>query len=248
MAMTDEELLLQMNILATKTDSATNPNMPFKTNATLNKGLNPEFFSGQYTKIVNAINQLATGNANTSTLATDVANKVNEVLLDVSSTSGATVWENVKVLSKENTVIQIIEKIVSGNMQQQILNLKADDIGKFLMVSENEDGDLITTSAEIADLITTLQAADIVYDNPERPEFSNVQSALDYILNNEGSFGGGSNTPAGPIDWVDIQNKPALATGMSIKESQLCLTSEDDTLSSIDLVTDEDIDTIFEAL
>lgn len=248
MAMTDEELLLQMNILATKTDSATNPNMPFKTNATLNKGLNPEFFSGQYTKIVNAINQLAIGNTNTSNLATDVANKVNEVLLDVSSTNGARIWENVKILSEENTIIEIIEKVVSGNMQQQILNLKADDIGKFLMISENEDGDLITTSAEIADLITTLQADDIVYDNPERPEFPNVQSALDYILNNEGSFGGGSNTPAGPIDWVDIQNKPALATGMSITESQLCLTSEDDTLSSIELVSDEDIDTIFETL
>ena len=248
MALTEEELLLQMNILATKTDSATNPNMPFKTNATLNKGLNPDLFSGNYTKVVNALNQVATDAGTATTTATNVLNKVNEIMLDTATTEGAAVWENVKNITGEDTVIEGIEKIVSGNMQQQILNLKADDIGKFLMVNENEDGELITTSAEITDLITTLQAADIVYDNPERPEFPNVQSALDYILNNEGSFGGGSNTPAGPIDWVDIQNKPALATGMSIKESQLCLTSEDDTLSSIDLVTDEDIDTIFEAL
>ena len=57
MAMTDEELLLQMNILTTATEN--NENMKYRANAALNKGLNPEFFTGNNTKIVNAINKLA---------------------------------------------------------------------------------------------------------------------------------------------------------------------------------------------
>ena len=56
MALTEEELKQQANVLATKTED--NPNMPYKANATLNKGLNPDYYSGQYTKIVNALNKL----------------------------------------------------------------------------------------------------------------------------------------------------------------------------------------------
>mgnify|MGYP003296124153 CR=1 FL=1 len=46
MALTTEELLLQMQILTEKTDESTNPNMIYKKSKALNKGLNPEYYSG----------------------------------------------------------------------------------------------------------------------------------------------------------------------------------------------------------
>ena len=91
MAMTDEELMLQMNILASKISD--NPNMPIKSNAMLNKGLNPEFFSGNYTKVVNALNQLAVNADIANTNANLVADKVNELLLDTSNFENQAIWE-----------------------------------------------------------------------------------------------------------------------------------------------------------
>jgi hypothetical protein len=247
MALTEEQLLLQMDILASKTDEATNPNMAYKKNATLNKGLNPSFFTGNNTKIVNALNSVAANAEIATATATDVLNKVNDIMLDTATSAGAAVWENVKAITGEDTVLEGIEKIVSGNMQKQILNLNADDIGKFLMVSEDEDGELTTVAMKIADLAAVIKADDITYENPERPEFRSVQSALDYILNNEGNFGGGS-VELGPIDWNDIENKPAIAAGLSLENDKLCLNSNDDILSSVDIVTDNDIDTIIGTL
>lgn len=248
MALTEEELLLQMNILATKTDSATNPNMPFKTNATLNKGLNPDLFSGNYTKVVNALNKVATDAGTATTTATNVLNKVNEIMLDTATTEGAAVWENVKNITGEDTVIEGIEKIVSGNMQKQILNLNAEDIGKFLMVSEDQDGELTTVAMKIADLAAVITAEDITYSNDERPEFKSVQSVLDYILNNEGNFGGGGSVEMGPVNWSDIQNKPVIVTNINLTDNKLCLNSEEDMVSSVDIVTDEDIESIISTL
>lgn len=249
MAMTDEELLLQMNILATKTDSATNPNMAFKSNATLNKGLNPAYFSGQYTKVVNALNQLAASSEVATNTATNVLNKVNELLLDTDATTGAIVWENVKTLMGKSTIIEGIEQILSGNLQDKILNISVDDIGKVLIVDKDSEGRLITSTIEVAGLGEAVKSEDVVYSNPDRPEFANVQSALDYILNNEGSFGGGSGS-SGPVEinWDEILGKPAIPTGLSLTETQLCLNSEEENMSAVDLVTDQDIDSIIQTL
>lgn len=249
MAMTDEELLLQMNILATKTDSTTNPNMPYKTNATLNKGLNPTYFSGNYTKIVNALNQLAVASNRSESLVTDVSNKMNEILLDTSSTEGSATWENVKTLMGKPTVLEGIEQILSGNLQDKILNISIDDVGKVLIVDKDSEGRLITSTIEIAGLGEAVKAEEVVYSNPDRPEFTTVQSAVDYILNNEGNFGGGSGSSEPvEINWDDILGKPAIPTGLSLTETQLCLNSEEENMSAVDLMTDQDIDLIIQAL
>ena len=56
MALTDQEKVLQAGILAEKTDTTTNPNMVYSTAGAANKGLNPAYFTGNNTKIVNAMN------------------------------------------------------------------------------------------------------------------------------------------------------------------------------------------------
>ena len=115
MAMSDEELLLQMNILASKTED--NPNMVYKANATLNKGLNPEYFTGNNTKIVNAINHLAETSVKISDLSEAVADKVNELLLDTSSDANKAIWDNVKELMEMDTIIEGIQRILEGKQQ-----------------------------------------------------------------------------------------------------------------------------------
>ena len=71
--MTDEQLMLQLEILTSKTDQ--NPNMVYKANAALNKALNPSFFSGNATTIGNAINDLAVKTDQSIVTAKTVAQK-----------------------------------------------------------------------------------------------------------------------------------------------------------------------------
>ena len=78
MALSEDVLKLQLDILASKTSD--NPDMVFKKNATLNKGLNPDYFSGQHTKIVNALNQLADSSNKANTAVTSFMDKMNNIL------------------------------------------------------------------------------------------------------------------------------------------------------------------------
>lgn len=250
MALTTEELLLQMNILATKTDEATNPNMPYKTNATLNKGLNPEFFTGNYTKIVNALNQLATKSKNNEITATLVANKVNSILLDTDVADNAAIWANVQNLMGQPTIIQGLQDILEGKKVDKVLGVTADDIGKVLSVDQNDEGDLIIKAVEMVaggGDVAELFATDVKYDNPNRPEFSNVGSVLDYLLANQGVNDGEGNIVVNAI-WEDIVNKPAVGTALKLEEDMLCLELDDGNMSTVELMTDNDIDALINEL
>ena len=44
---------VQYDVLTFKLDSTTNPKLVYKTTPNVNKGLNPKFFSGTNTKLVN---------------------------------------------------------------------------------------------------------------------------------------------------------------------------------------------------
>lgn len=250
MALTDEQLVLQADILASKTDSNTNPKMAYKTNATLNKGLNPEFFSGNYTKIVNALNQLASNANAVSDAANAVTNKVNSILLDTSAYANQIIWENVQALMDKPTIIEGLQHMLQGNRQEQLLNLKSDDVGKFLSVVTDEDGYLRTKAVEIGEINGGGKIAieDIEYINDNRPEFSNVKQVIDYLLENEGNFTGGSSAPS-KVYWDDILNKPVMPNKIIITDSQLILQSEnDEDISTVDLVTNEEIDFIISQL
>lgn len=248
MALTAEQLVLQMDILASKTDEATNPNMAFKSNATLNKGLNPAYFSGNYTKIVNALNKLAATDETVTKLAQDTASLMNSILLDTTTPTNAETWNTVKSLMGKDTIIEGIQEILTGNRQQQILNISSDDIGKVLAIAKNEKGEIITKAVEIAGIGEAIKAEDIVYHNPDRPEFSNVSDALTYILNNEGNNSGGGNGGndiIASLDWENITNKPKIPTKLVMTETQLCMQTEEENLSAVELLTDSDIDLIF---
>jgi hypothetical protein len=227
MAMTDEELLLQMNILTTATEN--NENMKYRANAALNKGLNPEFFTGNNTKIVNAINLLAETSVTVADLSEAVANKVNEILMDTSSNANRVIWENVKELMEMDTIIEGIQRILEGKQQDKILGITPDDIGKILSVSQAEDGEMMVKAID-----NILNPGQMEYTIEEYPEVQTVENALDKLFELQ-------NNKIDEVTWDMIMNKPAIPTGLELTNEALVMNDDDGEMSSVPLMTDEDI-------
>ena len=234
MAMTDEELRLQMNILTSKIED--NPNMPYKANGSLNKGLNPEFFTGNNTKIVNAINWLAENSVKVSELSEAVADKVNEVLLDISLDANKAIWDNVKELMEMDTIIEGIQRILDGKQQDKILGITPDDIGKILSVSQAEDGEMMVKAID-----NILNAGQMEYTHEEHPEVQTVENALDKLFEMQG-------TGISEVTWDMIMNKPEIPTGLELTNDSLVMKSDDGEMSSVPLMSDEDVNTLISGL
>lgn len=252
--MTDEELMLQMNILVSKISD--NPNMPFKSNAVLNKGLNPEFFSGNYTKVVNALNQLAAEAKDVKTNAIKVADKVNELLLDTSNTENQAIWEQLKVAMGQPTIIQGLVDLYEGKQVGKILglgDLSTEDAGKVLSIDKDEDGNIIFKAVSHVAEIPEVKATDIAYANNFNDEITNVKNALDFVIDSiaNGNIGdGGSGVPSTPskVTWEMIENKPTvIADNMSLSSSHLELKDGDTVVSSVPLLSDGEVDVLLES-
>lgn len=106
MALTDQEKVLQAGILAEKTDEATNPNMTYSSMVTSNKGLNPAYFTGNNTKIVNAINSTYKQAQMAMATVTSFGDKINGVLLDTGSTAGLAKLEQLRTDMGYQTLIE----------------------------------------------------------------------------------------------------------------------------------------------
>jgi hypothetical protein len=237
--MTDEELMLQLEILTSKTES--NPNMVYKANAALNKALNPSFFSGNATKIVNAINDLAVKTDQSIVIAKAVAQKVNDILLDVDTADNAAIWENVKELMGKETIIEGIEEILKGNRVDNILGISSADYGKVLSVDVNNEGRAIVNAVNVGDIIN---AYSIGYMNYSYPSLSNVSDALDYILNNMENGGGYDGGYDEQIFWDMIIGRPFVPDNLNIEDGKLQLREGSRPISEIPLATEEDIEAI----
>ena len=106
MALTDEEKVLQAGILAEKTDTATNPNMTYSSMVTNNKGLNPAYFTGHNTKIVNAINTSYKQAQSAANAVTVFGSKINGILLDTSTPNGIAKLEQLRTDMGHQTLIE----------------------------------------------------------------------------------------------------------------------------------------------
>ena len=234
MAMSEEDLKRQLDILTTRTSD--NPDMIYKANAALNKGLNPDYFTGNNTKIVNAINWLAENNVQTSELSEVVANKVNELLLDTSSDVNKVIWDNVKELMEMDTIIEGIQRILEGKQQDKILGITPDDIGKILSVAQAEDGEMMVKAID-----NILNAGQMEYTHEEHPEISTVEGALDKLF---GMQGQGINE----VTWDMIMNKPEVPTGLELTNESLVMKSEHGEMSEVPLMSDKDVNMLINDL
>ena len=240
MALSEDQIRQQINVLTQKTSE--NTEMVYKANAILNKALNPEFFSGNSTKIVNAINELALANSANEEALVAIANKVNSLLLDTSNDSNNIVWEEVKSLSGQDTVIEVINSILKGKNQAQILNFDIDDNGKVLTIATDENGQVTTLAQKIDEIIS---ADKIAYSNNQAPDVTNIKDAIDYLIARQGE--GGETTTPEYVEWNDIQNKPDFGSSLYLDTECLVLRNEyGDVISTVELITDSEIDELLE--
>ena len=252
MAMTDEELLLQMNILTSKTSD--NPNMTYKTNAILNKGLNPDYFSGQYTKIVNALNQLAGNTEMAISTSNNVANKVNEILLDTSNEDNQAIWNNVQSLMGQPTIIEGIQDLLEGKLEAKVLGVTAEDINKILVVDVDANNNPIIKAVEQISSGGNISSLDeLEYSNRYVSSITNAKEALDYVINEivngdfEGGLGGGIQI--GEITWDMIDDRPEyVADNLSLTDTHLQLKDGDSVISTVPITSDNDIDEVMAEL
>lgn len=114
--LTSEELIQQAKMLTTKTDSSTNPNMTFSTILTRNTGLNPEYFTGYNTVIVNALNTTAKKVDNNTANISNFGDKINELLGDTSQPEMAEKFANLQQLMGQNTIIEGLIDMYSKNI------------------------------------------------------------------------------------------------------------------------------------
>ena len=254
MAMTDEELLLQMKILTEKTDSTTNPNMVFKTSKMLNKGLNPEYYSGNNTKIVNILNDLFAADQKTTEVANVVSNKINSILKDTDTSDGQAAWEKLQGAMGQATIIDGLNDLYEGKQAAKVLGLTADDIDKILTVGQDDQGNLVLKAVEqIAGGSTEVKVEEIAYENRYVSSINNVKGALDYVINavvNDGIEGGlGGGTIVGEITWDMIDDRPTeIADNLLLTGTYLELKDGDTVISSVPLVQDSEIDAMIDNL
>ena len=240
MALTEEEILQQINVLTKKTSE--NPEMVYKTSATRNTALDPEYFSGQDTKIVNAINKLAADFKTLEKFVKSSSGKNDDILMDIHTDINAPIWEETKELMESSTIIEGINLILKGHHLHKILNITVDDIDKVLTVAQDEKGKLITKAVPIGELGHT--ADTVKYENEALPEVHTVEDAINFILTN----GAGSSPGNFIVDWDTIQNKPEVPNNLVLSEGSLDMKSGDEVLSSIDITVDSDIEEIINNL
>lgn len=237
MALSEEAILQQINVLTTKT--AENTEMIFKSIPALNKGLNPEYFKGNDTKIVNAINKLATEVDVLNEAVVNMIAKVNSVLMDINSTTNKEEWEETQNLMGEETIIEGIKAILEGKLQDKILQLDPADKDKILSVVLNTEGVPEVKPVSIDSLTVEVGAYDVAYVNRDFKQLNSVGEAIDVILDDMQQT----------KDWNQLVNIPKIADELLIEENELVLKSlENDNLSSIPITDDSDIDNIIGSL
>ena len=245
MALTDEQLAIQLQVLTEKTSD--NANMTYTKIARTNKALNPEKFSSYNSKIVNAINLLYTDSVKTQADAKTSTQILNDVLGSTSIPENETEWNSVVEILRSispsyTNMIYASKAILTGEAISQILQVSAEDKGKLLSIDLDEENHVIiktvTAGTGSGADITTLDASNVTYKNDNVNSLTNVKEAIDYMLNNNVS----------EINWENIKNKPNFVDALELTNDALLLKSGENAVSTVEIINDEDITEIVNAL
>ena len=245
MALTDEQLAIQLQVLTERTSN--NANMTYSTSTRNNKALNPEKFSSYNSTIVNAINLLYKDLTEIKTDAATSTQMLNDVLGSTLVPDNETEWQNVLKILQDispsyNNMIYASKAILTGEAISQILQVSAADKGKLLSIDLDEENNVIIKTVNAGTGsggdITTLDASAVTYSNTNVSSLTNVKEAIDYMLSNNVS----------EINWENIKNKPNLVDGLELTDNALLLKSGENNVSIIEIINEEDINEIVNAL
>lgn len=243
MALTDEQVLQQLNVLTEKTSD--NASMKYTKSTRTNKGLNPEKFSSYNSKIVNAINLLYTDSLKIQADAAASTQMINDVMGSTIVTENQEVWNSVveiltNIKPAYKNMIYASKAILTGEAISQILQVSKEDKGKLLSIDLDEENNVIikTVPACSGGSITSLDASAVTYSNTNMTSLTNVKEAIDYMLTNNVS----------EINWENIKNKPDLADGLGLTDTALVLKSGEKDMSTIELMNETDVTEIVSTL
>ena len=131
------------------------------------------------------------------------------------------------------------DKMIAINEQIEVLSDAAfGDVDLSKYVTKEEVAQEVAN--KVNELTSNIIAEDIKYSNEEFKELNSIASAIDYLLAN--------NNSNIIFDWENMQNKPQLANKLELTQSELVLKSDDDSMSSVPLMEDNDIDIIIDQL
>lgn len=245
MALTEEQLAIQLQVLTEKTSN--NASMTYTSSARTNKALNPNKFSSNNSKIVNAINLLYDDSIKTQADAATSTQILNDVLGSTSVPENKSEWNSVVeilqgISPSYTNMIYASKAILTGEAISQILQVSAADKGKLLSIDLDEENNVIiktvTAGTGSGGDITTLEASNVTYTNTNVASLTNVKEAIDYMLNNNVS----------EINWENIKNKPNFVDSLELTDSALLLKSGENSVSTVELINDNDITEIVNAL
>ena len=245
MALTDEQLAIQLQVLTEKTSS--NASMTYTKSARTNKALNPDKFSNYNSKIVNAINLLYDDSVITQADAATSTQILNDVLGSTAVPENKSEWNSVieilhGISPSYKNMINASKAILTGEAISQILQVSAADKGKLLSIDLDEEHNVIiktvTAGTGSGGDITTLDASNVTYTNTNVTSLTNVKEAIDYMLNNNVS----------EINWENIKNKPNFVDGLELTDNALLLKSGENSVSTVELISDNDITEIISGL
>ena len=112
----DECKQVQYDVLTYKIDKTTNSKMVYNSNAILNKGLNPDYFTGNDTKIVNALNKLYKMIVKCNTTAERVSEKYNPIVLDTELAENKPILEAMRKATGKDTLIESVLALAKGEV------------------------------------------------------------------------------------------------------------------------------------
>ena len=245
MALTEEQLAIQLQVLTEKTSN--NASMIYTGSPRTNKALNPDKFSSNNSKIVNAINLLYDDSIKTQADAATSTQILNDVLGSTSVPENETEWHSVVeilqgISPSYRNMINASKAILTGEAISQILQVSAADKGKLLSIDLDEENNVIIKTVAAGTSsggdITTLDASNVTYTNTNVASLTNVKEAIDYMLNNNVS----------EINWENIKNKPNFVDSLELTDSALLLKSGETSVSTVELINDNDITEIVNAL
>lgn len=242
MALTDEQVLQQLNVLTEKTSD--NASMKYTKSTRTNKGLNPEKFSSYNSKIVNAINLLYSDSLKIQADAAASTKMINDVMGSTLVDANKAVWDSVveiltNIKPAYNNMIYASKAILTGEAISQILQVSKEDKGKLLSIDLDEENNVIIKTVPAGGgSITSLDASAVTYSNTNITSLTNVKEAIDYMLTNNVS----------EINWENIKNKPDLADGLGLTETALVLKSGEKDMSTVELMNETDVTEIVSTL
>lgn len=112
----EERKQVQYDVFTYKLDTATNSKLYYRANTGSNKGLNPAYYTGNNTKLVNILNFLFKEIQKANASVNSVFTKLDPVILDVSSTENEAILEAMRKATGKQTLIESVLALAKGEV------------------------------------------------------------------------------------------------------------------------------------